>query len=239
MTVVSVDLAYTGWQNIGVALLTREQAGVRARLVKPPTGRPLANDVAEWVARLAERHGARIILLDGPQAWKGSATSDPIKRLSEKAFNTPSKTGLPSVVKPAPYTAFTVFSIAVFDALHRLAWPRLTNPAQAGERFTIESYPHASWKGLGIVPLPSKSKARPDDLRRVRGELAQRLGVVVDGDPSHDELQAVVAGLGGLALDSGNVEKVRFAGEEPYLEAGIWREGFIVVPCLAPQHSTP
>jgi hypothetical protein len=47
---------------------------------------------------------------------------------------------------------------------------------------------------------------------------------------SHDDRQALVAGLAGVALDEGNAAGVSIAGVPPMRLAGTWREGFIVNP---------
>ena len=48
--------------------------------------------------------------------------------------------------------------------------------------------------------------------------------------PNHDQLQAIVGGLPGLALDERNSAAVRIVGNPPRREQGHWREGFIVLP---------
>jgi hypothetical protein len=51
-----------------------------------------------------------------------------------------------------------------------------------------------------------------------------------DRPPNHDQLQAIVGGLPGLALDERNTAAVRIVGKPPRREEGHWREGFIVLP---------
>src|SRR5207244_3718820 len=46
----------------------------------------------------------------------------------------------------------------------------------------------------------------------------------------HDELQALVAGLAGVALEGGDELGIRVAGVSPIEIDGAWREGFIVNP---------
>jgi hypothetical protein len=48
--------------------------------------------------------------------------------------------------------------------------------------------------------------------------------------PTHDELQAVVAGIAGLQLLQGGLPACEYYGENPHIEKGEWREGFIVCP---------
>jgi hypothetical protein len=48
--------------------------------------------------------------------------------------------------------------------------------------------------------------------------------------PNHDQLQAIVGGLPGLALEDRNAAAIRIVGHPPRREGGHWREGFIVLP---------
>jgi hypothetical protein len=56
----------------------------------------------------------------------------------------------------------------------------------------------------------------------------------VNHPPNHDQLQAIVGGLPGLALEARNYEGARIVGTPPRREDGQWREGFIVLP-VAPR----
>lgn len=70
-------------------------------------------------------------------------------------------------VKPANYSAFVRFSIAVYDALETRGWERLSKVGVAlgpARRVLIESFPLSAWRSLGIAPLPAKRKARSADL---------------------------------------------------------------------------
>ncbi len=46
----------------------------------------------------------------------------------------------------------------------------------------------------------------------------------------HDQLQAIVGGLPGLALEERNSARARIVGTPPRREDGHWCEGFIVLP---------
>jgi hypothetical protein len=140
---------------------------------------------------------------------------------------------LPGNVKPLPYLDFVNFSIAVFDHLHSLGWNRLKFAALEGSnlcRYVVESFPLAAWRKLGISPLPAKRKARKEDIERCSIELSRQFPLQLPRDPTHDELQAIVAGLGGLGIELGDTRRYTVDGGEPFLLDGIWREGFIVNP---------
>ncbi len=147
------------------------------------------------------------------------------------------------MVKPVTYRAFAEFCLDVYDALCRRGWRRLATREQPGstpqERVLVESYPHAAWKSLGLKPLPSKRRARVSDLARgVCG--APCAGSATDNrPPNHDQLQAIVGGLPGLALEEHDAAGARIVGNPPRREEGHWREGFIVLPVPPSSHARP
>jgi len=180
--------------------------------------------------------GVRVMLLDGPQAWKSEQNGLEHARVSERELNTAGKTGLPGVVKPVTYRAFAEFCMDVYDALCRRGWRRLTTRDQCGnpsERVLVESYPHAAWKSLGLSPLPSKRRCRVSDLATAMASLRAAVPLRVNRPPNHDQLQAIVAGLAGLAIADRSSEGTRLVGEPPRREQGHWREGFIALPVIA------
>ena len=67
------------------------------------------------------------------------------------------------------------------------------------------------------------------------------LPISVEGaeDLTHDELQALIAGLAGIAVEGHASCAVTLAGVAPFELDGSWREGFIVNPArkAAVQHS--
>jgi hypothetical protein len=62
--------------------------------------------------------------------------------------------------------------------------------------------------------------------------LMNLFSIDVAGEVSHDELQALVSGLAGLALSDGHAVGVNVAGVPPIQMDGTWREDFIVNPTL-------
>jgi hypothetical protein len=172
-------------------------------------------------------------MLDGPQAWKAADNGLQHARVSERQLNTACKTGLPGRVKPITYRAFAEFCLDVYDALCRRGWRRLDTHEQPGhglDRVLVESYPCAAWKSLGLVPLPSKRRARVSDLAAAFAALNTLIPLTVNRPPNHDQLQAIIGGLPGLALAERKPDDFRLVGAPPRREAGHWREGFIVLP---------
>ncbi len=110
------------------------------------------------------------------------------------------------------------------------AWKRTINPVQLESRVLVESHPFAAWKSLGIKPLPAKRRARVSDLAEAYGALRSLIPITTNRPPNYDQLQAIVGGLPGLALDEHNAAGARIVGNPPRREEGHWREGFIVLP---------
>jgi hypothetical protein len=198
-----------------------------------------ANVLAGRLNHLCNIRGIRVIMLDGPQAWKSSSNGLEHSRVSERQLNTAAKTGLPGMVKPVTYRAFAEFCLDVYDALCRRGWRRLDTLSQPGsqpERVLVESYPHAAWKSLGLQPLPSKRRCKVSDLAEAYAALRSLIPFTTNRPPNHDQLQAIVGGLSGLALEEHNTAGARIVGNPPRREDGHWREGFIVLPVRPVSH---
>jgi hypothetical protein len=237
MSVLSVDLAFRRWSDLGIVSLERVQPGDGpiACEIFPwnESGAVDANTLAGRLNHLCGVRGIHIVMLDGPQAWKSRANGLEHARVSERQLNTAAKTGLPGMVKPVTYRAFAEFCLDVYDALCRRGWRRLDTLPQPGslpQRVLVESYPHAAWKSLGLKPLPSKRRSKVSDLAEAFGALRAMIPLTVNRPPNHDQLQAIVGGLPGLALEERNAAGTRIVGHPPRREDGHWREGFIVLP---------
>jgi hypothetical protein len=192
-----------------------------------------ADILAGLLNHLSNVRGIRVIMLDGPQAWKSRSNGLEHSRVSERQLNTAAKTGLPGMVKPVTYRPFAEFCLDVYDALCRRGWRRLETSDQPGsspERVLVESYPFAAWKSLGLKPLPSKRRTKVSDLAEAYGALRSLIPFTTNRPPNHDQLQAIVGGLPGLALEERNTACARIVGTPPRREDGHWREGFIVLP---------
>ena len=235
MAVLSVDLAFRRWVDLGIVLLERAADGSVACEILPwhEAGPVDANTLAGRLNHLCAVRTVRTIMLDGPQAWKSRSNGFEHARVSECQLNTAAKTGLPGLVKPVSYRAFAEFCLDVYDGLCRRGWQRLETLPQPGAppaRVLVESYPHAAWKSLGLKPLPSKRRSKVSDLAEAYGALRKVIPFTTNRPPNHDQLQAIVAGLPGLAVEECNTGGARIVGQPPRREDGHWREGFIVLP---------
>lgn len=243
MAILSVDLAYRRWSELGIVVLERRKPAdspifcdiIASMNPGDPPGPVDANILAGRLNHLCTVRGISVIMLDGPQAWKSRSNGLEHCRVSERQLNTAAKTGLPGMVKPVTYTAFAEFCLDVYDALCSRGWRRLEAQEQSAtppERILVESYPHAAWKSLGLKPLPSKRRAKVSDLGEAYGALNALIPMTTSRPPNHDQLQAIVGGLPGLALEERDTEAARIVGNPPRREEGHWREGFIVLPVV-------
>jgi hypothetical protein len=124
------------------------------------------------------------------------------------------------------------FSIRVFDTLADLGFPRLANPADfaPGKRRAIESFPTSAWRSLKLRPLPGKANASSEHVRRALETLMERVPITLCAMPTHDEVQALIAGLAASPLYGCATLGNFLCGQAPaYLESA-WREGFTVNP---------
>jgi len=234
MAVLSVDLAYRKYADVGAVVLERGQGLIQCELLRIPlTGAPSPDALAEYLDRFCLQEGIRLLLLDGPQGWKGKDNGLTHSRRCERELNTPAKTGEPMSVKPANYGGFVRFSIAVYDALATRGWQRLSRVRSSlgpTRRVLIEAFPLSAWRSLRIAPLPAKARTRPAELASRLAALQELFPLRLSGAPTHDQLQAVVSGLAGLPLERNEWEACAVAGVPPVAEEGYWREGFIVNP---------
>ena len=244
MAVVSVDLACKSYHDIGIAIIRPEQRAISCEFIPPGylglTGTPAAQSLAEALTKVCSDYTARVILIDGPQAWKDPFNGIKNSRLCERALNTPAKTGLPGQVKPASYRRFVTFSVDLFDELAQLGWIRLDCRAcldARAYRLSLESFPSSAWTALGILPLPAKTKAGAADIEFRVMELKRRFSLRLAGEPNHDELQALAAGFAGLGVELGDSCLYTAVGANPRIIDGVWREGFIVNPRYEISHS--
>jgi hypothetical protein len=234
VTVISVDLAYKDYRDVGLVVLQQEGTAVSVVPIGLESvglkGKPDAGALAEFVTSLAGELGAAAVLIDGPQAWKSPTNGLEHCRKCEHDLSTPGKTGLPSYCKPANYLDFTAFSISLFDALATLGLPRLATTGDWPTHVAVETFPTAAWRGLGIKALPGKTKSTPADVEAGVEALRGCFDVDLKGPLNHDELQAAVAGFAGLALEGRRLAGLAFAGVEPFQLDGTWREGYILNP---------
>jgi hypothetical protein len=236
VALISVDLAYKRHTDIGIVTLRRVDGRIRCELISPALldglDPPRPAQLALALHRLAEANHISALMIDGPQAWKSASSGLQHSRICERLLNTPAKTGVPGFVKPGNYRPFVEFSISVFDALIAHGWTRFEPSlhARSVPCTVIESFPLAAWRSLKLAPLPSKRKATPVHIANAVASLRTRFPLDIFGTPNHDEAQALVAGLGGLAWVTGHPDAYVTVGAPPFCDDGRWREGWIVNP---------
>jgi hypothetical protein len=194
-------------------------------------GRPEAATLTRWIRDVAAAYAVQVVSIDGPLGWKGPDTDSLHCRRSERVVRAPGKTGLPpDGVKPATYLGFTRLSIALFERLTIDGTWRLPGDPR-GEAppavLVTECFPTAIWRGLGVPPLPGKSKATGRDVEQAAMRLASATGLTMPAAVSHDALQAVVAAYAGWRLAHRD-PRVHLAGDPPFRLDGAWREGYIL-----------
>ena len=178
------------------------------------------------------------MVLDGPQAWKSATNGFDHARVSERQLNTAAKTGLPGMVKPVTYRPFAEFCLDVYDALCRRGWRRwkpATSRARRTERILVESYPFAAWKSLGLKPLPSKRRAKVSDLAEAYRALRSVIPFTTNRPPNHDQLQAIVGGLPGLALEERNTAAPALSAIRPAAKTAIGAKASSSASASAPR----
>jgi len=242
LSVLAVDLALRRYADFGFAILRPAGARCEARLLGATElgleGEPHPALIARRLALLAADEQAGLILLDGPQAWRQDASDIEHSRLCERLLRAPGKTGLPGAAKPAPFLRFARFSIAVFDALEALGFRRLRNASRLSLPLTLEIFPTAAWRGLGLEPLPAKNNCPVGHLLRYRRALARRARVRFAGELTHDGLQAVAGGLAGIGIVAPDRAACVLVGRPLLRQGGSWREGYIAVPQLRGRNRT-
>ena len=218
---------------MGVAVINASHSNLTVEFVGVAlSGPPHPEHLARWLIGVCQHYGARMLFLDGPQGWKDAANGLQHSRLCERALNTPAKTGLPGEVKPRSYAPFVAFSISVFDALAAKGWERYTGDEQRGPGIAYESFPLGAWRSLRLPPMPAKRGCGMSVVAERARDLSEAHSLRLPRMPSHDELQALVAGLAGLALERGDLSRLERVGVPPFEWEGVYREGFIVSPKL-------
>jgi hypothetical protein len=249
--VLSIDLALKSYEDFGCCLLTSVAGDAAAAEFPSPSdvglkGEPDAQGCAEALARFCRSRGVSVLLLDGPQGWKDPSTRNGDARVCERLLSTPGKMGLPpDGVLPGPFLTFARFSLDLFAALAQRGAVRpdlepFSVPAQGF--LLLESYPAAAWKALGLQPLPAKSKAKADDPQQACQNLQLHVPVSFRHTVNHDEAQALVAGLAGVAVAFDNPAGYNPVGAPLFFIEGTAREGYIVLPtprCLGKSRVSP
>jgi len=229
MPVLSVDLACRSWSDLGVVLLEQKGPQIVCDIIR--WNEPYSPPVVELALRLNQicvERGAGVLMLDGPQAWKSEEASR--ADLSEPSGSS----GIAD-----SYERFVGYCLALYDALGRLGWQRLAAQERSGksrktQKLLVESYPHAAWNSLGIAPLPARKVCRVSHLAEAYASLTALLPITSSQPPNHNQMQAIVGGLPGLAIEDRKRPGLRAApgtvGWFPKWQDEQWRQGFHVQP---------
>jgi len=118
------------------------------------------------------------------------------------------------MVKPVTYRPFAEFCLDVYDALCRRGWRRLGTRDQPGSPPSgcCGELPLRRLEIAGLKPLPSKRRTRISDLAEAYAALRSLIPFTTNRPPNHDQLQAIVGGLPGLALEERNTAGARIVG---------------------------
>lgn len=235
--ILSIDLAYKSYEAFGIVLFFREEGGnLHAKFLSPSdvglTGEPEPIRCAEslWAYCIDK---VSVLILDGPQGWKDPDNGLEHSRIAERELNTPAKVGLPpDGVKPKNYLHFVQFSCGVFSALRAFGGCLAEEPTPlAGTGLLVlESFPLSAWKSLGIKPLPGKQKTKEAVCLRYARHLQDAFGIAMAQRPTHDQLQATVAGLAAVAVACDDRDGYVAVGAAPREVEGFMREGYIFNP---------
>lgn len=240
--VLSIDLACRKARDFGACLIeARKGQPLKAEFIRshelindPPEAGQCARAIHDYCAC----HEIAVVFLDGPQGWMHPDSELKDKRRCEKLLNAMAKAGREGQVKPRNFKRFVEFSITVFSELTRRGADLVKDPVVQipdDRLLAAESFPRSAWKKLGIRPLPGKKKTTSSEETRCLETLQRLFGFQVPKRPTHDELCALVAGLGGVAILAGNANGYIAEGTAPEKVGGIWVEGFIVNPWLDPR----
>lgn len=221
VSVLGVDLASRRWQDTGTALLSfndGENPQWRAAatgVIDWPAGAVSAEAMAESLDSFAIERKVQALSLDGPQGWRDPEAEERpgVGRWCEYLARTQGKTGTYGITYPGTQAGWIRFCISVFEALvttgHGILVNdpdplRLPRPA-SGTYWLVECFPTHTWRTSILTPLPGKSARPPADLPTWAATLWSRYDLPSVGHwaGSHDDLQAVVAGLPAAGLLGG------------------------------------
>lgn len=238
--IFSVDLASKSYKDFGFCLLSvNSNKDIEYHFLEEQylglSGQPEPVNCAGAFLDFCFREGVNILMLDGPQGWKDPLNGLQHCRICEKELNTPGKTGEVGEVKPKAYLNFISFSINLYSGLINNTSVRIfqnkNDSIPENGILLIETFPFSAWKSLLIDPLPGKKKCSSTIIEDNYNILINRFDLPRFNVPSHDQLQALVAGMAGVAIACGNNAGFEVAGAPPVLSKdGYLLEGYIVNP---------
>jgi hypothetical protein len=256
VAILSVDLAYRRWADLGIVVLERipgfadepgpsGNAPISCEMISSTGGAVdsglddgrVAGDIL--TGRLNHLCGIRkisVMVVDGPQAWKSHENGFQHSRVSERQLNTAGRPGFQAWSSPSR-SGHSLSSALTFTTASAVGTGRAESTSSTRSAKRHDQQPHCCrelsvccMEALGLKPLPSKRRATVSDLAEAYGALCSGIPIITNRPPNHDQLQAIVGGLPGLAIEERNSGAMRIVGNPPHREDGYWREGFIVLP---------
>ena len=240
-SILSVDLAVRSYQDCGFVVLRKKQEGFTAYF---PTatelglhGRPEPEPMAEALAVFCWSQRVGLLIIDGPQGWK-NPKSPLAFRCADFEAKAPAKVCEVGIVKPRTYLRFVDFSTKLFFLLAHMHRMKLAYKFKGklanfphGKTLLCESLPFVSWCALGIKPLPAKAKCTKVEIKKRYDYLCEQFHLKsLKSEPTHDELQALVASITGIHLLAEEPHNVRIYGRNPILSKDCILEGLILAP---------
>lgn len=156
------------------------------------------------------------VVIDGPQ---GFARVNRGCRRAEAILRTSGRTG-PDYSLPVggfSWPGIARLGVKLFNHLHASGYPRLVTPSLSGDRAAVEVFPDSCWHSFG---LDTESLI---ELRR----LSPGAELTWHGSPNEHQLDAAAGALTVFAARRG---KAVFVGHPFFVDAGVPREGYIVIP---------
>ncbi len=238
--VLSVDLAIRSYDDCGFVILNYcNVETLFVSVIKPNElslfGKPNPEILAQSLFNFCEREKIRILFIDGPQGWKKPNSTLPY-RIADYQAKAPAKVCERGLAKPRTCLPFVHFSVELFFHLvtrykmHLLDRNSFKRSAYVPLECTYlcETLPFAQWRLLGMKPLPSKRRCSNEELIARYRHLSYQFNIKGRHSTlSHDELQALVAGIAGIDILEGNSNNLNLYGEDPIIADDTIYEGLI------------
>jgi hypothetical protein len=243
MAVLSVDLACRSWSDLGVVVLEQKGPLITCDIIRwQDAFPPPVVELALRLNTLCLERSVGVLMLDGPQAWDSAHPPENASARDDR--------GAGGVPLSGSYERFAGYCLALYEALARLGWQRLSGrePFKSGtsdgsgapRKILVESYPQAAWKSLGIAPLPPKRECRVSDLAVAYSALTALLPIKTSQPPNHDQLQAIAGGLPGLAIEERFALDVQNSGHSIRRHTEWWEgSGPVPIPPPSRKRKTP
>lgn len=235
---LSVHLSHQQYASFGFCLLSAERDnGLDMRFLQPGNfgvaSEPAPDDLADALCSYSAENAVQVVAIDAPAGWEDPKTRHSGSRICEAELDTPIKVGEPGRVEPPEERPFVEFSIQLFQHIvdDGAVLPELapfTLPAEGP--LALETESTCAWRMLNLEPLPPKEHLKLNDVDQRIRNLQNIMGTHVPGRPTYEQAQALVTGLGALAVACEEPECYKAIGTPLREIDGSLREGYIVCP---------